>query len=173
MNRKVPDREREERIIQELIESDPQLAKEAEQFDKEYELRKKLVLARKNAELTQSEIAKKTGLKQTAISRIEKDLDTSPSVSTLIKYVDALGLQIDIAPKPHLDDTVIKKYFDDWIANIDNNVKLEKFDYIKIEHNPSGKLLEDEYIALKDLFAIAFNASIEEVKKNPDLLQYN
>ena len=94
------DREREEKIIQELIESDPQLAKEAEQFDKEYELRKKLVLARKKAELTQSEIAEKTGLKQTAINRIEKDLDISPSVSTLIKYVDALGFQIEITPKP-------------------------------------------------------------------------
>jgi len=56
MRRKAPDREREERIIQELIASDPQLGKEAEQFDKEYELRKKLVLARKKAELTQMEI---------------------------------------------------------------------------------------------------------------------
>lgn len=45
--------EKEREKMQTLIDSDPELARFAEEWDKEYEFRKKLVLARKEAELTQ------------------------------------------------------------------------------------------------------------------------
>lgn len=53
--------------------------------------------ARKQAKLSQRELSKKTGIKQPAISRIEKKL-CSPKVSTLIKILYPIGYTIKIVP---------------------------------------------------------------------------
>jgi len=85
--------------MQELIDSDPELAQFAEEWDREYEFRRKLVLARTEAGLTQKELSELSGLDQRAISRVEKSADVSPNLKTLIKYLNALGLTLDIVSK--------------------------------------------------------------------------
>jgi len=86
----------EEKKMQEMIDSDPNLAKFADEWDREYEFRKKLVLARKEAGITQKELGAMSGLDYRAISRAETSEDVSPSLKTLIKYTSALGYRLDI-----------------------------------------------------------------------------
>lgn len=53
--------------------------------------------ARKNARLTQEELAKRIGSDKSYISRIEKGVIT-PSVATYYRLMNALGLTINITP---------------------------------------------------------------------------
>jgi len=53
--------------------------------------------ARKNARLTQAELAKRISADKSYISRIEKGI-TVPSVATFYRMINALGLNIDIVP---------------------------------------------------------------------------
>jgi len=92
----VVNREKEAAKIQALIDSDPELKEAATEFETEYELRKKMVLARKEAGLTQKELEQLSGLDQRTISRMEVDEKISPSVKILIKYLNAMGYKLDI-----------------------------------------------------------------------------
>lgn len=56
-----------------------------------------IVRARKDAHLTQSELAKKTGTTQSVISRIESGSSTFvPSLDTLIKISTALNMKLQL-----------------------------------------------------------------------------
>ena len=50
---------------------------------------------RYNLKMSQRELAKKSGIKQPMIARIER-FDATPRIDTLIKLCDALGLKIQI-----------------------------------------------------------------------------
>lgn len=56
-----------------------------------------LLDARKNARLTQEELAKRIGADKSYISRIEKGI-TVPSVATFFRIVNALGLTVELNP---------------------------------------------------------------------------
>ena len=56
-----------------------------------------LLDARKNARLTQEELAKRIGADKSYISRIEKGT-TVPSVATFYRIVNALGLTVELTP---------------------------------------------------------------------------
>lgn len=56
-----------------------------------------LLDARKDARLTQAELAKRIGVNKSYISRIEKGV-TIPSVATFFRIVNALGLTVDLKP---------------------------------------------------------------------------
>ncbi len=56
-----------------------------------------LLDARKNARLTQSELAKRIGTDKGYISRIERGL-TVPTVSTLYRIAAAMGLTVELRP---------------------------------------------------------------------------
>lgn len=56
-----------------------------------------LLDARKNAKLTQAELAKRIGADKGYISRIERGL-TIPNVSTLYKIAAAMGLTVELRP---------------------------------------------------------------------------
>ena len=56
-----------------------------------------LLEARKNAHLTQAELAKRIGANKGYISRIERGL-TVPTVATLYKIASAMGLTIELRP---------------------------------------------------------------------------
>jgi DNA-binding XRE family transcriptional regulator len=56
-----------------------------------------LLDARKNARLTQVELAKRIGADKSYISRIEKGV-TIPSVATFYRIVNALGLSVELTP---------------------------------------------------------------------------
>lgn len=56
-----------------------------------------LLNARKNAKLTQEELAKRIGADKGYISRIERGL-TIPTVSTLYRIAAAMGLTVELRP---------------------------------------------------------------------------
>jgi len=56
-----------------------------------------LLDARKNARLTQQELAERIGVNKSYISRIEKGI-TTPSVATFYRIVNALGLSVELSP---------------------------------------------------------------------------
>lgn len=63
----------------------------------ESEIIQATVEARKNEQITQEELSQKTGLKQSAIARVEKGLH-SPSVNTLLKILNPLGYTLQVVP---------------------------------------------------------------------------
>lgn len=56
-----------------------------------------LLDARKNAGLTQAELAERIGADKSYISRVERGL-TIPSIATMYKIVAAMGLTIELRP---------------------------------------------------------------------------
>ena len=66
--------------------------------DKEKELIDELIRLRKESNLSQSQLAERTGNKQQAISRIEKK-EHSPSLKLFYSLVDALGYELRITKK--------------------------------------------------------------------------
>lgn len=64
----------------------------------EYKLLAELVKIRKEANLSQTELAEKSGNKQQVISRIENK-ENSPTLKTLCSILDVLGYEIKFVPK--------------------------------------------------------------------------
>jgi ribosome-binding protein aMBF1 (putative translation factor) len=61
------------------------------------DLLQKCISARREKGLSQKQLAEKSGLKQSAVARIES-LSTSPRVDTLIKLLYPLGYTLAIVP---------------------------------------------------------------------------
>ncbi len=85
--------------MMEMIQNDPEARETFEQFEAEYQLRNQLVKARKQRQSTQEELKARTGLTQQVISRIESNMDISPTLKNLIKYVNAIGYELTLQPK--------------------------------------------------------------------------
>lgn len=67
-----------------------------------YDVRKKLIALRKEAGLTQEQVAEKLHTSKSNISRLESvDSDISPKLSTLTDYAAAIGYQIKIEFVPN------------------------------------------------------------------------
>ena len=65
----------------------------------EFSLLREMLGARKEAGLTQADVAKRMGTKAPAVTRLESSLTNgkhSPSVETLRKYADAVGCRLEI-----------------------------------------------------------------------------
>lgn len=65
----------------------------------EFAILDEILAARKDAGLTQAEIAKRMGTKAPTIARLESSLATgkhSPSLSTIRKYAAALGKKLEL-----------------------------------------------------------------------------
>ena len=90
----------ERREFEELLKN-PEAKGAYADFEREYAFRQKLATARKANNITQQEIQNKTGLPQQSISRIEKGTaqKQSPTLRTLLKYVDAIGCELTISQK--------------------------------------------------------------------------
>ena len=69
--------------------------KEWDSHELEYQLMMMVLKARNNQNLTQSELAERTGLRQSNISRIEKG-QAKPSLTTLCKIAHGLGKRLEI-----------------------------------------------------------------------------
>ena len=67
----------------------------------EIQLEKDIILAvvdaREKAQLTQRDLSKKSGIKQPAIARIEKCIN-SPQISTLLKLLHPMGYTLRVVP---------------------------------------------------------------------------
>lgn len=94
------DMDKEQREFQELLK-DPECKKANEEFEREYAFRQRLAEVRRANNITQQEIQNKTGLPQQSISRIEKGTaqKQSPTLRTLLRYVDALGYELTLTQK--------------------------------------------------------------------------
>ena len=74
-----------------------EVKKEYDSLKTYYKIKKALIKARKEAGLTQEEIAKKLNTKKSNISRLESlNSKTSPRLSTIINYAKALGFDLEI-----------------------------------------------------------------------------
>lgn len=91
--------EQEAKELQEMMDASPEVKAHIEAFNAEYELRKKMVLARKESGLTQQEVGLRAGLDYRAISRAETNSEVSPNLRTLIKYLNAIGCELEIVRK--------------------------------------------------------------------------
>jgi len=79
--------------------SNTNVKKEYDDLTLEFSLLDQMLSARKNAGMSQTDVAEKMGTKQTAITRIESSLASgklSPSLATLSKYANAVGCDINI-----------------------------------------------------------------------------
>ena len=86
------------KYIEERRESDPDFKDAWDSSRMEYRLLGELVKLRKEKNISQAEIAKKSGYKQQAISRIEKK-EHSPTLRTLCAYADVLDVDIQLVPR--------------------------------------------------------------------------
>ncbi|MEA3545892.1 MAG: helix-turn-helix transcriptional regulator [Thermodesulfobacteriota bacterium] len=82
--------------------ADPTVAKEYEKLSSAYALRRKLIRIRKDAGFTQEELAEILHTKKSNISRLENvNTQTSPKLSTIERYAEAVGYELEISFVPH------------------------------------------------------------------------
>lgn len=74
---------------------DPAFAAEYEQLRPEYEAIQAMIAARMESNMTQKELAEKTGIRQSNISRIESGT-SSPTIDTLSRIATGLGKKLVI-----------------------------------------------------------------------------
>ena len=74
---------------------DPEFKKAWDNSELKYQLMIMVLKARNEQNLTQSDLAKRTGLRQSNISRIENG-QAMPSITTLSKIAHGLGKQLQI-----------------------------------------------------------------------------
>ena len=81
---------------------DPEFAVEYEKLSPEYEAIRAVIRARLESRMTQKELAEKTGIRQSNISRIENGT-SSPTVDTLARLAAGMGkvLKIEFVPDTH------------------------------------------------------------------------
>jgi DNA-binding XRE family transcriptional regulator len=80
---------------------DKEFRREYEDLAPTYSLIRELLLTRQHSGLTQEAIAKKIGTTKSAVFRLESGGKHIPSITTLRKYAEAVGceLQIKLLPK--------------------------------------------------------------------------
>lgn len=87
--------------------SNPEIQKEYNELSAAYELRKKLIKLRKDAGLTQEELATKLHTNKSNISRLENIASkNSPRLSTIEEYAHAMGYDIKIDFIPMHDSEI-------------------------------------------------------------------
>lgn len=74
---------------------DPEFSAEYEALRPEYEAIRAVIAARLESNLTQKQLAEKTGIRQSNISRIESGA-ASPTVDTLARIAAGMGKQLRI-----------------------------------------------------------------------------
>jgi len=83
------------RQVKKEILKNPEFRQSYEASEPEYQLARSLIAARLKKDLTQAQLARKIGTKQSAISRIE-NMTSLPSVSTLKKISQSLNIPLEI-----------------------------------------------------------------------------
>lgn len=82
-------------VLVKLEQENETIAKWNKHYEIEKKIIKKIIDKRKSLNMTQQELAKLTGLKQPAIARIERQVN-SPTLSTLINIIDELNLKLEL-----------------------------------------------------------------------------
>jgi len=89
----------EAKELEEAYKNNPKVKLAIDQFEAECKLRKELAEARRDINISQSQLTKLTGLTQQTISRIETNSEISPSLRILMKYVTAIGYELKLVKK--------------------------------------------------------------------------
>ncbi|MBQ6554653.1 MAG: helix-turn-helix transcriptional regulator [Firmicutes bacterium] len=86
--------------LNQQLSDDLEFKKEFEALIPEYEFIKALIDSRKAKNLTQKELAEKTGINQADISKIERG-NANPSLKTIRRIADAMDMyvKIELIPK--------------------------------------------------------------------------
>ena len=79
---------------------DEDFKKEYDSLEPEYELVKAFLEARKNADMTQSELAKASGVAQSDISKLENG-NSNPTVKMLWRLADSMNMHLKIEFVPN------------------------------------------------------------------------
>ena len=74
---------------------DPKFKKENDALEPEFEIIQAMIDARKDAGLTQQELAKRTGIAQSDISKLERG-NANPSLRTLRRLAAGMGKKLHI-----------------------------------------------------------------------------
>lgn len=75
--------------------NDPAFAEEYEKMRPEYEAVRAVIAARLESGMTQKELAEKTGIRQSNLSRIEQGI-SSPTIDTLARIAAGMGKKLKI-----------------------------------------------------------------------------
>lgn len=75
---------------------DPEFKKEYDALEPEFEIIQAMIDARKNSGMTQKELADKTGIAQSDISKIENG-NGNPSIRTLQRLAKGMGKKLHIS----------------------------------------------------------------------------
>ncbi len=78
----------------------PEFKKAWKTLDEEFDILGALIGAREKAGVTQAELAKRVGTKQSALSRLEHGGYKTATFDTLSKVANALGFRLDFSLKP-------------------------------------------------------------------------
>jgi DNA-binding XRE family transcriptional regulator len=88
-----------EQMVAKMLE-DPEVRAEYERLNREeFALLDEMLAARREAGLTQAQVAERMGTKAPAVARLENALASgkhSPSLDTLRKYAAALGKRVEV-----------------------------------------------------------------------------
>lgn len=90
-----------EKEIKKAVDKNPELSIFIRQAEMQYQLIKKIAEYRKSKGITQKEVAKRSGLTQQMVSRMEK-IENSPTLDNFLRYVLALGLELSVDKKDGL-----------------------------------------------------------------------
>ena len=84
----------------------PEVREEYEALTPAYDLRRKLIALRKEAGLTQEELAERLHTKKSNISRLENvNSSISPTLTTIEAYAEAVGYRVEINFRPAFPST--------------------------------------------------------------------
>ncbi|MBQ7077600.1 MAG: helix-turn-helix transcriptional regulator [Lachnospiraceae bacterium] len=81
-------------------ETNPELGKDIDEIEKVSKIVGIMIQHRKNLNLTQRDLAALCGIPHSSVARIESG-KTTPNLSTLLKIVNKLGLEIVVKPVEH------------------------------------------------------------------------
>jgi DNA-binding XRE family transcriptional regulator len=87
---------RDRKAERDRVQRIPGYAEARQQAAGEFRLLRQLLDARKRAGLTQEEVATRMGTTRSAISRLEASRKHLPELTTLRRYADALGCDVEI-----------------------------------------------------------------------------
>jgi ribosome-binding protein aMBF1 (putative translation factor) len=74
----------------------PEFKREWEDLDPEFQVLKAMIKAREKAGLSQTELARRVGTKQSVISRLERGGFSKATLETIKKVADALDMRLEI-----------------------------------------------------------------------------
>ena len=86
------------------ILSNPEVKKEYEKLKPEYEIIREVLNARKNRNLTQQQLADRTGINRADISRLENG-NSNPTIAQLQRIAEGMGmtLKVEFVPKDKVE----------------------------------------------------------------------